>query len=497
MYVFPSVSVDDQVWRLPLANHTALGLYELLLHSDPARLTEWLMLDPPLLLWSSCQLPDEASDWSLAEAGRYVAERLASWLAVASGREPAQPSCSKRWPDLIRRSLGTAALAARLVAAADPSDETVVQRAYWVGAAIESASWFSSCGPTVRQTDLARGRTPLPSWLAESITAARQGRGRCPVLSAVSAAHREIRKAGVSALDSLEGGQTVRADVEQSSQLWQEEVEPSDTVVSPGAAAWGGGSDVPGRCLILLAGKLKRLDELETSFERRLQEEKLSAMAELAYGASHEINNPLANISSRAQTLLREETHPERRRQLATIEAQAYRAFEMIADMMLFAKPPQPTRSRFPVGELLATVQKEFAEQANQQQTELCVADGEMAVELLADRVQLETALRAVVQNALEAVGQGGTVTLAFSQDQRFHWLTVSDTGPGLSPQAQVHLFDPFFSGREAGRGLGLGLSKVWAIVRQHGGQVMVDSPSGKGVAIGLGIPAPAGLVEP
>lgn len=489
MYVFPPVSVDDQEWWLPLANHTALGLYELLLRSDAARLTEWLMLDPPLLLWSSCQLPDEASDWSLAEVSRHVNERLSSWLAADLGCEPEQPSCSKRWPDLIRRSLGTAALAVRLVAAADTSDETAVQRAYWVGALIESAGWFSSSGPTVRQTDLARDRTPLPNWLAESITAARQGRGRCPVLSAVSAAHREIRKKGVSALASLEGGQTVQADVEQSSRLWREEVEPSNTVVSPGAAAWGGGSDVPGRCLMVLAGKLNRLDELESSFERRLREEKLAAMAELAYGASHEINNPLANISSRAQTLLREETHPERRRQLATIEAQAYRAFEMIADMMLFAKPPQPTRSRFPVGELLATVEREFAQQAAEQGTRLRVADGEMAVELPADRVQLETALRAVVQNALEAVGQGGTVTLSYYRDQQFHWLTVSDTGPGLSPKAQAHLFDPFFSGREAGRGLGLGLSKVWAIVRQHGGQVVVDSPSGEGVTIGLGIP--------
>ncbi len=80
-------------------------------------------------------------------------------------------------------------------------------------------------------------------------------------------------------------------------------------------------------------------------FERRLEEEKLAALVELAYGASHEINNPLANIATRAQVLLREEPHPERRRMLSAIHAQAMRAHEMIADLMLFARPPRALSS--------------------------------------------------------------------------------------------------------------------------------------------------------
>ncbi len=87
--------------------------------------------------------------------------------------------------------------------------------------------------------------------------------------------------------------------------------------------------------------KLARLDELERRFDAAVQHAKLEAMKELAYGAGHEINNPLANIATRAQTLLRDETNPERRRKLAAINAQAFRAHEMIADLMLFARPPQ------------------------------------------------------------------------------------------------------------------------------------------------------------
>jgi hypothetical protein len=101
-----------------------------------------------------------------------------------------------------------------------------------------------------------------------------------------------------------------------------------------------------GRLLPRLIRRLSRLDRLEREYSAELEREKLEALKELAYGASHEINNPLANISTRAQTLMREETDPERRRKLAVINAQAFRAHEMISDMMLFARPPMLERER-------------------------------------------------------------------------------------------------------------------------------------------------------
>ena len=62
--------------------------------------------------------------------------------------------------------------------------------------------------------------------------------------------------------------------------------------------------------------------------------------------------------------------------------------------------------------------------------------------------------------------------------------LTVTDTGPGIPPSVRPHIFDPFYSGREAGRGLGLGLSKAWRIVDLHGGRIEVESPTEGGAAI-------------
>src|SRR5436305_3971719 len=77
-----------------------------------------------------------------------------------------------------------------------------------------------------------------------------------------------------------------------------------------------------------------------SEFLRAVEAAKLQALYNFAYGLTHEINNPLANISARAQTLLVDEPNPERRRKLATIVQQGFRAHEMIADLMLFARPP-------------------------------------------------------------------------------------------------------------------------------------------------------------
>ena len=90
------------------------------------------------------------------------------------------------------------------------------------------------------------------------------------------------------------------------------------------------------------ADRLARLARLEADFDRAVESEKLEALVEFAAGAGHEINNPLTVISGRAQLLLRDETDPERRHALALIVAQAMRIHEMIADLMLFARPPRP-----------------------------------------------------------------------------------------------------------------------------------------------------------
>src|SRR6476469_3658858 len=99
-------------------------------------------------------------------------------------------------------------------------------------------------------------------------------------------------------------------------------------------------------------------------FAAAVESAKLQALYNFAYGLSHEINNPLANIATRAQTLLADEKDTDRRRKLATIVQQAFRAHEMIADLMLFARPPGSRPEPTDLAKLAETVVAEMQDQA-------------------------------------------------------------------------------------------------------------------------------------
>ena len=117
------------------------------------------------------------------------------------------------------------------------------------------------------------------------------------------------------------------------------------------------------------------------------------------------------------------------------------------------------------------------------------------------DASQLRVALRAMCTNALEATGLGGRIEIRVSDgapDKVLHkssvavqtvQITVCDNGPGFPDEERQHLFDPFYSGREAGRGLGFGLSKCWRIVRNHGGRIDVQSDPGRGATFEITLP--------
>jgi signal transduction histidine kinase len=238
-----------------------------------------------------------------------------------------------------------------------------------------------------------------------------------------------------------------------------------------------------------IADRLARLAELEVHFQRRLEAEKLASLAEFAAGAGHEINNPLTVISGRAQLLLREEKNPERQHALALISAQAMRVYEMIADMMLFARPPRP---EFGPVELVGLVDGTIAEllpRAARQQTALCRKGAPAPIAIEADAAQLAVALRALCQNALEALNNGGHVEFDIHRGESTVEIHVRDDGPGIKPEEFPHIFDPFYSARQAGRGLGLGLSKAWRIITNHGGRIHAASEPGHGATFTVSLP--------
>jgi signal transduction histidine kinase len=219
----------------------------------------------------------------------------------------------------------------------------------------------------------------------------------------------------------------------------------------------------------------------QASEEQRLRALKLSALAEFAAGAGHEINNPLAVISGQAQYLLAHETEPARQRALQTIVNQAQRIHLILSALMQFARPARPHKQLVDLPALMREVAASLTDLATQRRVQLTCSPPDHPLSFLADPRQVSIALACLLQNAIEAAPADGwaQMRLETPAPDRVE-LVVEDNGTGLSVKAREHLFDPFYSGRPAGRGRGLGLSTAWRLAREHGGEVRFeDLPQG------------------
>ncbi len=220
----------------------------------------------------------------------------------------------------------------------------------------------------------------------------------------------------------------------------------------------------------------------------------LEAMAEFAAGAGHEINNPLGSILGQTQILLKSEQSTERKQAFETIGAQAWRVRDMIGNSMLFARPPQPQKKSVNLVEVVQQALEPFDKSAADAGVEIHFATTADVIEVVADRTQLSTLIAQLVRNAIESLrgaDQDGSVSVTLRDDlPNTVELSVVDDGPGLvSDEVRRHLFNPFYSGRSAGRGLGFGLCLAWQIVRMHGGILLHETPATGGAAFHVALP--------
>jgi signal transduction histidine kinase len=259
-------------------------------------------------------------------------------------------------------------------------------------------------------------------------------------------------------------------------------------------SAAGGEATATADCGGLLLAALEAAEThraLVARFEERVAEARLDAVRELAYGAGHEINNPLANIAARAQALLLDEREPERRRRLATIVDQAFRARDMIGGLMLFARPPRAQPTATTVADLLRPVVEAVAARAAARQIRLEYSPAPGPLGIYVDATQVGEAVRLLATNAIEAVDDGGRVQVEASggpAPTRAR-IVVGDDGPGMDPETAARACDPFFSGREAGRGIGLGLPKARRLIESSGGSLAIESRPGRGTRCIVDLP--------
>lgn len=199
---------------------------------------------------------------------------------------------------------------------------------------------------------------------------------------------------------------------------------------------------------------------LRQQFATEIAKAKRDMLYHLAYGLSHEINNPLANISTRAQVLMPLAKTDREKQLLGQIVDQSQRAFEMLGDLMQCAKSPKLQLEWFEPTQVLKTCIDSFIQIGNRN-PDWIVHVPEDAVQIFSDKILLSTIIDILLQNSLDAIGDQGTIVARFDAWPGHCEISIQDTGNGLSVENRQHAFDPFYSGRDAGRGIGIGLCKA------------------------------------
>jgi PAS domain S-box-containing protein len=231
------------------------------------------------------------------------------------------------------------------------------------------------------------------------------------------------------------------------------------------------------------------------------QAEKLAAVGQLTAGLAHEIGTPLNVIAGRAEYMLRK-MPPEDplRENLVCIITQIERITKLVQQLLGFArpKPPQirPIRLLPMMSEMLALLEH----QITQQGITKTIQCSEELPEIMADPDQIQQVIFNLALNAVQAMPNGGNLTIRVHQTDPSHrqkdWIKdhylqieVSDTGMGISADKLQKIFDPFFSTKEVGKGAGLGLAVSQSIMREHGGWIDVKSRMREGSSFTLYLP--------
>jgi signal transduction histidine kinase/HD-like signal output (HDOD) protein len=219
----------------------------------------------------------------------------------------------------------------------------------------------------------------------------------------------------------------------------------------------------------------------------------VAAVGEMAAGAAHEMNTPLAVVSGRAQVMAENATNEDERSAWRIIAAQAQRISDTITELMTYAHPPAPNPESCDVGELLAAARELFS-RSDHPQAKSAYVDIKLDPALppvSADRKQIEEAVAELIMNAATAGGSEAPIVLTGSSEiaDDAVVVSVSDSGPGMDAPTLAKAFTPFFSSQKAGRRRGMGLARVKRCVENGGGRIWIRSSPGEGTSVFLQLP--------
>lgn len=244
------------------------------------------------------------------------------------------------------------------------------------------------------------------------------------------------------------------------------------------------------REIALIIERTQSEEDKEKLQEQLRHADRLATIGQLSAGIAHELNEPIGSILGFAQLLQKKTALPtQAKKDVEKIMRASLHAREVIKKLMLFARqmPPQKTKVNLNqiVDESLYFLESRCAKEGIKVVREL---SSELP-DVKADQAQITQVLVNTVVNAVQAMPNGGQLTIRTKTSVNSVLLLVEDTGVGMEENIQRQIFQPFFTTKDVGQGTGLGLAVVYGIVTSHGGTIHVESTVGLGTKIEIRLP--------
>jgi signal transduction histidine kinase len=231
--------------------------------------------------------------------------------------------------------------------------------------------------------------------------------------------------------------------------------------------------------------------ELASTQKKLIRSERLAAMGHLVQGVAHEIRNPIMTIGGFAHRIKKE--LPENyklQKYIDIILNESGRLERLVSEVHEFLDIQSASLVLAKVEPVIQEVLQIFKPLAHNRNVEMQVDIPEDLPSLYLDSSQLVIALSNIMENALEAMPAGGTLSLTIERDDRHLLISCKDTGVGIYPEQLDAVYDPFVTSKT--RGAGLGLTMVYQIVMNHHGEIKINSEINKGTVVNVQLPFPA-----